>query len=152
MHNGQAVTSKVINLGNLTGKDFGENAFNHTHNIAVLDTADMSITYIENPFAFNFYKIQIDCENDLLSLSQLKNNSVVSIKCAQSLVEKARKYIEEIPNIIESRIIIIRQYEEVEEASELDFTIDHLNRFIECCKTNIENTVLLEEELSEICK
>ena len=152
LHNGQALSPKVINLGNLTGKDFGEDALKYRHRAVVLDTNDLSLTYIENPYAYNFYKIQIDCESDILCLSQLKNNAIVSIKCAQSLVEKVRQKIEETPNIVESRVILVRQYEEVSETTELDLTVDHLTRFIECCKENIENSAILEEELSEICK
>ena len=152
LHNGQELTSKVINLGNITGKDFGENAFKHVHCVVVLDTSTMSIEYIENPYAYNFYKLDINTEADLQSLNTLKNNAVVSIKCVQALVEETRQKIETIPNIIESRVILVRQYEEVTETAELDLTVDHLTRFIECCKANIENSTILEEELSEICK
>jgi DNA repair exonuclease SbcCD nuclease subunit len=153
LHNGQALTPKVINLGNLTGKDFGEDAMRHSHNIAVIDTSTMSIEYIENPYAYNFYKLQIDCETDILCLEQLKNNAVVSIKCEQSLVEKVKQKIEATDNIIESRIILVKHYEEsTDESQEIDLTVDHLARFIECCKATLENSTLLEEELSEICK
>jgi hypothetical protein len=152
LHNGQALTDKVINLGNTTGKDFGENAFVHSHCIAILDTSTMSIEYIENPYAYNFYKIQIDTEADLAVLDTLKNNAVVSVKCNQALVEKARQKIADTPNIIESRVILIRQYEESAEPTSLDLTVDHLTRFIECCRASIENSNILEEELSEICK
>jgi hypothetical protein len=78
---------------------------------------------------------------------------VVSIKCEQALVEKVKQKISTLNNIIESRIILIKKYEEsTENTTELDLTVDHLARFIECCKTNIENSTLLDEELSEICK
>jgi DNA repair exonuclease SbcCD nuclease subunit len=152
LHNGQAITPKTINLGNLTGKDFGENALLHRHNIAILDTKDLSLTYIENPYAYNFYKLQIDSESDLYCLDQLKNNAVLSIKCEQSLVEAVKQKIDSCDNIIESRVILVRQYEESSESTELDLTVDHLARFIECCKTNIENSTLLEEELGAICR
>ena len=152
LHNGQAITSKVINLGNLSGKDFGENSFKHSHNIAVLDTETMSITYIENPYAFNFYKIDINTEIDIVQLLRLKNNAVISVKCEQSLVEKVKQQIAELPNIIESRIIITKQQVENTETTELNLTVDHLSRFIDCCRATIENSTLLEEELSEICK
>ena len=152
LHSSQAVTPKIINLGCVTGKDFGTDALMHSHRVAVLDTSTMSVEYIENPYAYNFYKLQIDCESDILCLSQLKNNAVVSIKCAQNLVEKVRQKIDETPNILESRVILVRQYEEVSETAELDLTVDHLARFIECCKASIENSTVLEEELSEICK
>jgi fumarylacetoacetate (FAA) hydrolase family protein len=152
LHNGQAITPKVINLGNTTGKDFGENAFMHSHYIAILDTSTMSLEYIENPYAYNFYKVDINTEADLACLKSLKANAVVSVKCAQSLVEKVRQVIEETANIIYSRVILIRQYEETAESTELDLSVDHLARFIECCKATIENSTILEEELSEICK
>lgn len=152
LHNGQALTPKVINLGNCTGKDYGEDAFRHAHCIAILDTSTMSIEYIENPHAYNFYKIQIDTEADLDILSTLKNNAVVSVKCSQNLVENVRQKIEDTSNIIESRVILVRQYEEAAESTKLDLTVDHLTRFIECCKASIEHSAILEEELSEICK
>jgi hypothetical protein len=69
------------------------------------------------------------------------------------LVEKVKQKIEAADNIIESRIILVKHYEEsAEDAQEMDLTVDHLARFIECCKATLENSTLLEEELSEICK
>ena len=153
LHNGQALTKKVINLGNLTGKDFGENALQHNHNIAILDTKDLSLTYIENPYAYNFYKLQIDCESDIYCLDQLKNNAVLSIKCEQSLVEAVKQKISTLSNIVESRLIITKNYTESTEATEeIDLSVDHLARFIEYCKATIENSTILEEEITEVCK
>jgi DNA repair exonuclease SbcCD nuclease subunit len=152
IHNGQRITDKIYNIGNITGQNFSEDAFKYSHNIIILDTKAMSLTYIENPYAYNFYKIQIDCENDLCQLDNLKNNAVVSIKCEQSVIEQTKQKIEALDNIIESRIIMTKQYTEAAESSELDLTVDHLARFIECCKACIENSPMLEEELSEICK
>lgn len=152
LHNGQALTPKVINLGNLTGKDFGEDAFKYSHCIAILDTSSMTINFIENPYAYNFYKIQLESENDLCVLDKLKANAVVSIKCDNSIVEKIKQKLAESSNIIESRLILIKHYDETKDTTELDFTVDHLARFIECCKANIDNSAVLEVELSEICK
>ena len=152
LHNGQALTPKVVNLGNLTGKDFGENAFIYTHNVVILDTETLKLEFIENPFAFNFYKIQIEKEAELTSLRNLKNNAVVSIKCDSSILEQAKQLVETLPNIIESRLIIVKKYEECVDNTEIDLSVDHLARFIECCKANMDTTVLLEEELNEVCK
>jgi DNA repair exonuclease SbcCD nuclease subunit len=153
LHNGQAISSKVINLGNLTGKDFGEDASKYSHNIAILDTETLQLTFIENPHAYNFYKIQIDNEQDLKILDGLKTQAVVSIKCESSMLEKTKQRLAELKDlIIESRIILIKKYEESSESTDLDLSVDHLARFIECCKANIECTPLLEEEISEICK
>lgn len=154
LHNGQAISTKIINLGNLTGKDFGEDAFKHRHTIAILDTKTLQLTFIENPYAYNFYKIQIDSEQDIAILDELKHNAVVSIKCNNSLVDLTKQHLMMLEDrIVESRIILVKKYEDtVDTSSELDFSVDHLAKFIECCKLNIEHTALLEEEISQICK
>ena len=153
LHNGQAITPKVINLGNLTGKDFGEDAFKYSHNIAILDTSTLQLTFVENPYAYNFYKIQVDCESDLEILKNLKPQAVVSIKCDSSLLEQTKKCLEDLKGkVVESRVILVKKFEEASESTELDLSVDHLARFVECCKANIEYTTLLEEEISQVCK
>lgn len=153
LHNGQAITNKVINLGNLTGKDFGEDAARYTHNVAVLDTTTMTVEYIENPHAFNFYKIQIEHEKDIAQLDTLKNQAVVSIKCDSTLVEQVKQHLDTLHDkVVESRIILVRTAEETQNSTELDLSVDHLARFIECCKVTMEGSNLLDEELSEVCK
>ena len=153
LHNGQSLTSKVINLGNLTGKDFGEDATKYTHNIAILDTKTLQIDFIENPYAYNFYKVQINAKEDLQLLNNLKNQAVVSIKCDDLLLEQTKEYIKNLgTKILEHRIIVIKNYVEASETAEVNLTIDYLEKFIECCKANIDCTILLEEELGEICK
>lgn len=154
LHNGQALSSKVINLGNLTGKDFGEDAFKYSHNIAILDTDTLDLTFIENPHAYNFYKLQLEAINDISILDTVKHRSVVSIKCDSTILEATKQKLAELSDtIIESRIIITKKYDEPTSTEEaLDLAVDHLARFIECCKANIEDTALLDEEISEICK
>ena len=155
LHNGQKITDKIFNLGNLTGKDFGEDASKHTHNVIILDTDTLELSFIENPFALNFYKIQIDTEKELAKLKVLKNNAVVSIKCPKHLVEQVKEAVANTENITESRVILVRTQDELADPSvhEVDLaTVDHLARFVECCKANIDNTKLLDEELAEVCK
>lgn len=152
LHNGQVISNKIINLGNLTGKDFGENAFNHSHNVAILETKTLELTFIENPFAFNFYKIEINTQEDFKRLYNLKDRSVLSIKCDSTLVDQTKQIISNLTNIIESRIIVVQKIEELTESVNVDLSVDHLARFIECCRLSIDNSSLLEEELAEICK
>ena len=152
LHNGQAITHKVINLGNCTGKDFGENSLLYKHNIVILDTEYLTFHYIENPYAYNFYKLNIECESDIACLSTLKPNAVVSVKCEYSLAEQVRQSVSANENVVESRVILVRHYKEATDQPELDLSVDHLTRFVECCKANIDNSAILEEELSEICK
>ena len=154
LHNGQKISDKIINLGNLTGKDFGEDAFKYTHNVAILDTETLSLNFVENPHAFNFYKIQINQDADLHLLENLKPQAVVSIKCNNKVLEKTKQKLDLLSKqIIESRLIIIKDIEDIStEKDNIDLTVDHLAKFIDCCKTNIEYSKLLEEELAELCK
>ena len=153
IHNGQQITEKVYNIGNITGQNFSEAADKYSHNIMILDTETLSLTCIENPHAYNFYKLQIDSESDIYCLDQLKNNAVLSIKCEQSLVEAVKQKISTLTNIVESRLIITKNYtESTESAEEIDLSVDHLARFIEYCKATIENSTILEEEITEVCK
>jgi DNA repair exonuclease SbcCD nuclease subunit len=153
IHNGQKITDKIYNIGNITGQNFSESADKYSHNIIILDTKDLSVTHIENPYAYNFYKLQIDNESDIVCLDSLKNNAVLSIKCEQSLVELVKQKIGTLNNIVESRLIITKNYiENTEVAEEIDLSVDHLARFIDYCKATIENTTILEEEIAEVCK
>lgn len=153
IHNGQRITDKIYNIGNITGHNFSEDALRYSHKIIILDTNDLSLTYVENPYAYNFYKLQIDCESDIYCLDQLKNNAVLSIKCEQSLVEAVKQKLSTLNNIAESRLIITKKYTENPVATEeIDLSVDHLARFVEYCKATIENTTTLDEEIAEVCK
>lgn len=153
IHNSEFISEKILNLGSLSAHNFSNDSLNYKYGCWILDTDTLKLDFIENPYAYNFYKLQVDCESDILCLEKLKNNAVISVKCEQSLVEKVKQKIATLDNIIESRIILIRHFADATEASqELDLTVDHLARFVECCKANLECSALVEEELAQICK
>lgn len=155
LHNGQQISQRVINLGNLTGKDFSEDATRYTHKILIIDTDEMQCEFIENPYAFNFYKIDIEDPADLEKLKTLKNNAIVSIRCCEQLVPKARELLETLPNITESRVIITRNAAVEATGDELtiaDLAVDQCAKFAECCRAKLDNNDILEAELAEILK
>ena len=84
LHNGYKVTDKIINVGNLSGQNFSEDAFKYDHVVLILDTDTLRCEVYRNPYAFNFYKIDfieknsIDYINDISS--KLRNPAVVVIK------------------------------------------------------------------------
>jgi len=153
LHNGQKVTDKVINLGNLTGKDFGEDALRYSHNVALIDTDKMSIEFIENPYAFNFYKLEVLTEAALKKLTALKNNAIVSVQCIAALLAKVKETIAAQANILESRVIIKQELTTGEAVADvLDLSVDQYVKFAECCRLKLENNEILEAELAEILK
>ena len=154
LHNGRTITNKILNLGNLTGKDFGEDSTKYGHKVLIIDTDTFTFEFIENPYAFNFYKIDILVEKDLTLLQNLKSNAVVSVKCVDNLITTAREIISQNANIIESRVILIKTFTETaDEAIDIsDLVVDQCVKFAECCREKLENTPILEAELAEILK
>ena len=57
LHNGSKFSNKGENLGNLTGQNFSENAFEYDHRIMILNINGQEYCkhYEFNPYAFNFY-------------------------------------------------------------------------------------------------
>jgi DNA repair exonuclease SbcCD nuclease subunit len=153
LHNGTQINEKVLNLGNLTGKDFGEDAFRYSHNVLLLDTDTFEYKLIPNPYAFNFYKIDINTKADLEKVKHLKDNAVLSVKCKDTLVAEFKELLASLPNIVETRIVITREIVSGELTEDItDLTVDQYVKFAECCKEKLENTPILEAELAEILK
>lgn len=154
LHNGQAISNRILNLGNLTGKDFGEDASRYAHKIIIIDTDTFAFETVENPYAFNFYKIDILADTDLSLLDEVKTNAVVSIKCVDKYLEIVKKKINQNPNIIETRTILIKTFDESTENSIdiSDLAVDQRIKFAECCRAKLDNTPILEAELAEILK
>ena len=142
---------KILNIGNLSGQNFSENAFNHRHYCAVLDTETLLLTYYQNPFAFNFYKIIVDITTDLSTLD-LGPNAVVSVQCVSTRVPEVRDWFENNPNIVASRIqAIINRKVDTVDISSLAAT-DYLQQFSDYILTHLDNTEVLSEELSLILR
>ena len=57
IHHCCTVTNKVINVGNLTGQNFTEDATKYTHCAVVLNTETLEYKLYENNASFKFYKL-----------------------------------------------------------------------------------------------
>lgn len=156
IHNFNNFCKKGINLGNLTGQNFGEDAFKYPHQVAILDTVDNTLEFIENPYAFNFYAITVNNTSDLKIFSELKDNAVLSIKCNEDLKDELNKVLDNIgQKIITKRIIFTRIPKKSlnENLVELqNHATSYLNEFASFCKNNIDNSSILDYELAEVCK
>ena len=152
LHNAGFVSSKIINLGVLCGQNFSEDAFKYEHHIMIIDTDTLEYEFIENPYALNFYKIQIDKKEDINTLYKLKPNAVLTIKCIDILEEMTRKVISSIKDIIEYRII---QYSKdiIGDNNEIIINaVDHLDQFKKFILESLGHSDIVKEELSEVCK
>lgn len=152
LHNGEKITDKIINLGNLTGQNFSEDGFVYRHCAMVLDTATLSYELIENPYALNFYKIDASAKQPDLYDDAYKN-SIITLTCAEAQVDYWRQILKDCPNIIESRILVERRTNTTTENKSEDlYASDHLEQFKVYVLENIGESDIIKEELIEILK
>lgn len=151
LHNQQQINSKILNIGNLTGQNFSEDAEKFSHCAVILDTDTLQTELINNPYALNFYKFTIENENDFEKLAICKDYSVLSIKTYQSMVDKLKVELAKNAKVINYRIITLP---EVTVTAKQDIKqilkLNHIEQFKNYIMENVEKTELLNEELSLI--
>lgn len=155
IHNGQYVdkNKRIINLGNLTGQNFSEDAFKYEHHVMILDTLEMKTTLIENPYALNFYKLDITDEKGLKQLETLKANSVITVRYNQSYNDKVRAILENNKTIIDSRCLIVHNVDDVVSEDKVELNnVNHLKQFEEFVLNTLGKTDVVISELSEVIK
>ena len=147
LHNGEALNDKMINLGNLTGQNFSEDAFKYKHQIMILDTDTLQYELIENPFSLKFYKLTSPTQ-----ICNLKNNAVVSIKVVQDEVIITKQLLEDSQNILESRLLLETETGTVTTNSpQLELTrTDHIQQFTQFVFDTIGTSDIIKEELTII--
>lgn len=146
IHNGSEITDRVINLGNVIGQNFNEDAFTYGHHVLILDLHTLQRRYIENPYAFNFYKL-----NNISESFSVKNNAIVTCRVLEKEAEKARNILDNNSNIIASRLIIENSPERNIDSVPLN-NIDHVKQFSQYIIDNIGADEITQFELQEVCK
>lgn len=146
LHNGMEVAKNVINLGNLTGQNFSEDAEKYSHEIMTIDTATNIIETFENPYALNFYKIN---NTDV----KLKSNAVVMASCKESEYSKMKEFLDTNSNVITSRIIVTPDIgEEIVAEDKEIFTLDYLQKFNDFITTELGNNDIVTAEINEVLR
>ena len=154
LHNGQKISNKIYNLGSFSAHNFTNDSFNYKYGAWILDTDDMSLEFIENPFSLNFYKLNIIEESDLKQLSKIKNNSVLSIRYSTHLANELESELSKIKEklIVTPRMMAIRETADAAEIKIQDLRSNHLERLVTFCRQALTNSDILEAELAELCK
>ena len=151
LHNGEKLSDKIINVGNLTGQNFSENAFKYDHCAYILDTDTMKVEVYENPFALNFYKLDFTNLVDYNIFNQLKN-AVITVKCKEKDYKSISDAISNL-NVVESRIIVEPDIikDTSMETTQMN-SIDHLEMFKTYILNTLGNSLDVEHELEEVTK
>lgn len=141
IHNRTQVNDKISIIGNLTGQNFSEDAFIYEHGVVILDTDTLKCSFYKNPFAFNFYKIDVANGKS----PAIEGNAVVSVTALESQFE-AVKYA-----LKDYIYKIIIKKEEAQEQVEFQ-QVDHLQKFRECVLDKVGASDIILEELENVCK
>lgn len=154
IHNQSQLSEKILNIGIITGQNFGENAEKYSHSMGILDTDTLQIDLINNPYAFNFYKFEVNTEQDIENIiDKCKDNSLLSIKVKEELKGKLEEKIKQNKKIIDYRLVIIqnrkRKNKNTQEEIE-DISKDHIEQFSECCIKMFGDNKILAEELNKL--
>ena len=150
LHNGEKVSDKIINVGNLTGQNFGENAFVYKHGVLIIDTDTLECEFVENPFALNFYKMKYEsfpCVNDNIV------NGVVTVYCKEDSISLCKDELENSKNIVSFKIVPEREkHEIVNNSIEAIRADDHLEQFRTYIASELGLSDVVKQELSEVCR
>ena len=161
LHNGDWLNGKktILNLGNLTGQNFSEDAFRYKHQAMILDTDGLSVEFHENPFAMNFYKIQVACEADIKKLDRIKGNAVLSVKCSEAVADKLESALDGMSGrIVERKVTVYSESGgcQAADSSELVRVDNHLDQFRQFIMTRGDDEFadrdLVMSELTEVCR
>lgn len=154
LHNGCSPAPKVVNIGNLSGQNFSEDASHFRHCVMIIDTETFHVDYYENPYAFNFYKLDFSsCGDDgeyiQQELDKCTTNSVVTIKVNPENKFTVDDLLSCTPNIIESRIIVDMSVKENVEyqKNDVSFSVDHIKQFDSFIREQLGSSKEVLEEL-----
>lgn len=160
LHNGADIGDKIINIGNITGQNFSEDAYKYEHKALILDTDEKSLTHIINPHAMNFYKLDltncrpvIDDQNIQNILSDLRYPAVTTIKINPDISFIVKDLLTTCGNIIECRLITdgILKAESIENVNN-EVNLDHIQKFQIYVMENIGKDELILNELERVSK
>lgn len=152
LHNSSFLSDKILNVGNLCGQNFTEDSLKYSHGCWILDTKTNSLEFHENPYALNFYKLEYPADKKIFS--NLKNNSVLMIKCERSYQEELKNILANYSDkIVTTRVLLYDKdiVENIDTQVKLD-KVDHLKQFTDFIHEQLGNTELVNQELMEVCK
>lgn len=160
LHNGTDIGKKIINIGNITGQNFSEDAFTYSHKAYILDTDEKSIEPIDNKYAMNFYKLDLTNLKPIIddlkvqnALSELKHPAVATIKVNADIAFTVKDLLSTCDNIIEYRLITegVKGEKSIENINN-DTNLDHIQKFQQYVIENIGKDELTLNELERVSK
>lgn len=148
LHNSQFIDAgeTILNLGNLTGLNFSEDAFKYNHYACIIDTDNLNIDFYMNPHSYNFYKIEFDSN----STYNILNNAVITLRVKEADITNAKCFIDQNSDKIAAiRMIAVSDTNEMVEDIQFN-KVDYLSTFTNFMMSKLEQTSILKDELKKI--
>ena len=166
IHNNGKISTKIINIGNITGQNFSEDASKYEHDALIIDTDNLSVQILENPYAFNFYKLDFTKNSsiDYINSIALKSNAIVAVRCfdddayecIRTRFDPSHKnsLFPKHCNVILSKFLVERKIldNNIDDVAALNFSVDHLSQFKDFVLNTIGTDDITLQELQEVCK
>lgn len=159
LHNSAFISpDRLLNVGNLCGMNFSEDASKYKHGLWEVDCDTLELKFYENPYALNFYKVLINDEVTSLDDYELGNNCVLMIKCERKQKENLEKELSSTKYLEKIVCYKITYYDEelsdtIEEKQHLRIEkIDQYQTFKDFIRNSVGNTEPVNEEIEEIWK
>lgn len=151
LHNQTQVSDKILNLGNLTGQNFSEDATKYSHCAAIIDTDTLQVELIVNPYALNFYKFEVENETDIDEIiRQCVKPSVLTVKTNEALIDTVRLRLSQCENVVTFKLIAITNTcTNTNTITDLH-KLNHIDQFKQYCIETLGQSETLQEELSLI--
>lgn len=169
LHNQQWVSSNVLNLGNITGQNFSEDATRYPHQCMILDCDTLEYTLVNNPYALKFTKLDFTGSNSNIDYInevafKLGKPAVLSIRCEDKDYDYIKKRFDPdieqdalVPKdcrVIQSRIIVDRSNKKIsnEEYQKKQNTlhIDYISEFSQYIQSVIGTSDDVITELQKV--
>lgn len=153
LHTPSFLTKKIVNVGNLCGQNFSEDNFKTKHYAWILDTDTLKLTPYENPYALNFYKVEINNQHPSLSSYDIDNNACLMIKCERDYLDKLKEELNSRKDIVVSKIIVYDQniVNNTEDNVKIE-KVDYLKTFTDFIIDKLGDSAIINSEIDEICK
>lgn len=148
IHNEMNNLEGIINIGNITGQNFNEDADKYEHHAFILDTDNNTFDVIENPYAFNFYKLDFTTPD---FNKALKPNAVVSVKIKPEDRQEVKNWLDR-NKVVASRIIIDLSNHSEEVSEEDTLSVDHIQRFKDFIIEKMGSSEIVLNEIEEVTK
>lgn len=152
LHNRLKLGENKWNMGSLTAQNFSDDCLEYRKGLVILDTEAKTLEFIENPFAFNFFKFDY---RDFDKFNKNQKDSITGPKACISMSCGEGQKSEILSSGIFDKVYYLRVSEETARVSTVKINkpvegLDHLNKFRKSFIEKAGDSSLVLEELAEV--